>query len=125
MAGGQGVTGIEAGASSRTEGLREARRWQLRPELRQGVGAEKTEEAVVFKPQAQTIHKQLQVGCSTASVSGEPRLHAGMLAMQICLCNRSQFSLPAVLSEKHSKLNSDGAGKIVFAPFRVHSVVLC
>lgn len=97
MAGGQGASGIEAGVSSRTAGLRDARKWQLRLELRQVVGAMKTEEAVVFKPQAQTIHKQLQVGCSTVSVSGEPRLHAGMLAMQICLCNRSQFSLPAVL----------------------------
>eukprot|EP00064_Thunnus_orientalis_P020787 superscaffoldBa00005919_g20935 len=60
MAGGQGTTGIKAGASSRTGELREARRWQLRPELRQVVGAVMTEEAVVFKPQAQTIRKQLQ-----------------------------------------------------------------
>lgn len=59
-------------------------------------GAMKTEELVVFKPQAQTIHKQLQVGCSTLSASDKARLHAGMLAMHICLRNRSQCSLPAV-----------------------------
>lgn len=99
MVGGQGAAEIRAEANRRADGLREAGKlWQLRPELRQVVGAVKTEEAVVFEPQAQTIHKQLQVGCSTVSASGEPRLHAGMLAMQICLCNRSQLSLPAVPS---------------------------
>lgn len=101
MAGGRGAAEIGAGASRRSEGLRETGKLrQLGPELRQVVGAVKTEEAVVVvvKPQAQTIHKQLQVGCSTVSVSVEPRLHAGMLAMQICLCNRSQLPLPAVPS---------------------------
>lgn len=100
MAGGRGAAEIGAGASRRTEGPRETGKLrQLRPELRQVVGAAKTEEAVVVvKPQAQTIHKQLQVGRSTVSVSVEPRLHAGMLAMQICLCNRSQLTLPAVPS---------------------------
>lgn len=99
MAGGRGVTEARAGVSSRTEGLRETGKLrQLRPEPRQVVGAVMAEEAVVFKPQAQTIHKQLQVGCSTVSASGEPRLHAGMLAMQNCLCNRSPLSLPAVPS---------------------------
>lgn len=82
MAGGRGA-GERAEGPPDTGKLR-----QLRPV--------KTEEAVVFKPQAQTIHKQLQVGCLTASASVEPRLHAGMLAMQIRLCNRSQLSLPAV-----------------------------
>lgn len=92
MAGGRGAAEIGARASRRTEGLTESAR------LRQVVGVIKTTEAPIFKPQAQTIHKQLQVGCSTVSVSGEPRLHAGMLAMQICLCNRSRLSLPAVPS---------------------------
>lgn len=90
MAGGQGTS---RGAASRRE---PGKARQLRPELRQVVSVVKTEETVVFKPRAQTIHKQLQVECSTVSVSCEPRLHAGMLAMQIYLCNRSQLSLPAV-----------------------------
>ncbi len=83
MAGGRGAAEIKAGASRRAEGLREPRKpMQL-------VGAVKTEEALVVKPQAQTIHKQLQVGCLSVSASAEPRLHAGMLVIQICLCNRS------------------------------------
>ena len=77
---------LGAGTRGRAEGLREpGKRRQLGPELRQVV---KTEEVLAFKPQAQTIHKQLQVGGSTA----------GMLAMQIWPCNRSQLSLPAVPS---------------------------
>lgn len=63
---------------------------------RQVAVAMKTEEAAVVKAQAQTVHKQLQVGRSTLSASGEPRRHAGMLAMHICWCNRSRRSLPAV-----------------------------
>lgn len=117
------MVAIRAGGSRRETGkLR-----QLRPESRLLVGAVKTEEAVLFKPHSQTIHKQSQVGCSTVSVSGEPRLHAGMLAMQICLYNRSQLSLPAVPSTKckHIRPNSDGAGKIVAVPFSIYSVVLC
>lgn len=103
MVGGREVLEIGAGAGRRAVGPRETGRLrqlrpELRPELRQAAGAAKTEEAVVFKARAQTIHKQLQVGCSTASASGEPRLHAGMLAMHICLCNRSRLSLPAVPS---------------------------
>lgn len=94
MAGGQGAPEIGAGPSRRTEELPETGEpRQLRLEPRHEVEAAKTEEVVVFKPQA--IRKQLQVGCSAV---GEPRGHAGMLAMQICPCNRSQRSLAAVPS---------------------------
>lgn len=97
MAGGQGAAEIGAGPSRRTEELPETGEpRQLRPEPRHEVEAAETEEVVVFKPQA--IRKQLQVGCSAVCASGEPRGHAGMLAMQICPCNRSQLSLAAVPS---------------------------
>lgn len=94
MAGGRGAP--EAGE------LRE-----LRPEPRRALDAEKTVEAMVFKLQAQMIRKQLQVGCSAASALGEPRRHADMLAMQVCLCNRCQFSLATVPSTywKHIRTN--------------------
>ncbi|KAF3849659.1 hypothetical protein F7725_019378 [Dissostichus mawsoni] len=56
MAGGRGAAEIGSGENRRKTGnLR-----QLRPERRQLLGAEQTEEAVVFKPQTQTIHKQSQ-----------------------------------------------------------------
>lgn len=65
MAGGRGAAEIGAGANRRTKVLRDVgKRRQLRPELRQVVGAVETDEAVVLKLQAQTIHKQLQVECS-------------------------------------------------------------
>lgn len=85
MAGGRGAAEIGSGENRRKTG-----------NLRQLLGAEQTEEAVVFKPQTQTTHKQSQVGYLTVSVSGWPKRHAGMLAMQMCLCNRSPLSLPAV-----------------------------
>lgn len=99
MAGGRGAPEIGAGPSRRSEGPPEKGELRLlRPEPRRVVEAEKTVEAVVFKLQAQMIHKQLQVGCSAASAFGEPRRHADMLAMQVCLCNRCRFSLAAVPS---------------------------
>lgn len=90
MAGGRGAGDFRAGASRRTVPLRQPGK------LRQVGVAMKAEKTAVVKPQAQTTHKQLQVGCSTLSAAAEPRLHAGMLAMHICLCNRSQHSVPAV-----------------------------
>jgi len=52
---GREVADLGAGARRRTEELREAGRL--------AAGAMKTDEAVVFNPPAQTVQKQLQVGC--------------------------------------------------------------
>lgn len=112
MAGGRGAPEIGAVPSGRSEvppetgEVRELR--ELRPEPRRALDAEKTLEVMVFKLQAQMICKQLQVGCSAASAFDEPRRHADMLAMQVCLCNRCQFSLAPVPSTywKHIRPNS-------------------
>nr|XP_019947181.1 PREDICTED: serine/threonine-protein kinase PAK 5 isoform X5 [Paralichthys olivaceus] len=56
MAGGRGAAEIRARASWTNEGQREP----VRAKLTQVVGVVRTEEAVAVKPQAQTIHKQLQ-----------------------------------------------------------------
>lgn len=86
--GGRGQTGAEAGA--RTEARREPGRWQRRPEPSQLVAAGETEEEEeeAFKARAQTTHKQVQVGCRTASGSSRPGRRAGSLAMLIHLGNR-------------------------------------
>lgn len=106
MAGGRGAPEIGAVPSGRSEVPPDT--GELRPEPRRALDAEKTLEAMVFKFQAQMIRKQLQVGCSAASAFDEPRRHADMLAMQVCLCNRCQFSLATVPSTywKHIRPNS-------------------
>lgn len=110
MAGGQGAPETGAGLSRRTNGPSETgdlRRSRLEP--RHVLEAAKTEGAVAIKPRAPMIRKQLQVG---VFCSGEPRWHAGMLAMQICPGNRSSLSLSAVPSTtEHIGANHHDAGE--------------
>lgn len=80
MAGGRGAAEIGAGANGRTNVQQDAGKpRQPRPVPRQAAGAVETDEAVVLKLQAQTIHKQLQVECSTLlfPVSQDRMLIAG------------------------------------------------
>lgn len=65
MTGERGVADLRAGVCRRAGGLTEpGELGQSNLDARQQAAAMKTEEAVVLKLQAQTVHKQLQVGCS-------------------------------------------------------------